>query len=601
MFNGYPSARLGVATRTAALFFVLAAGLATNLTWSAFLKQFTDERQIVFGAATLDDAGTWAFAMTSADVGGANPLGVPQAARWSTSTGSGSLLTGFPDGVQVHRFAASDDGQWLLLASASDPLGSNPLKQTQLFLYRTDGGEIRQLTNAAGGEPGFDFPALSGSSNRVVFASRADLAGQNPSRHPQLFVVNGDGRGLLQLTSNTTDASFQSSISDDGTRIAFVHAGNPTGGNADLSQEVFAILADGTDLRQVISTSGLLGGVFEPMVSGDGSRIVFSSSENIAGQNTFGMSQIWSVNWDGSTRKRLTSNTTTNFGSAAEPSVADDGVWVAFLQARVTTGNPDGSDEVWKVKTDATGEEQLTNTTGGGHMQPAISGDGSRIVFRAGGPIGGLNTDGGPALVAMDSSGGSLQILVEGEIIAADLPDVTSDGTTAFYVGTSNALGSNPERREQIFRVSVDGPATSQLTAFDDQQWLWHPAVSSGGEWVVFVSDGDPLGLNPSGDGEIYAVRGDGTDLRQSTTSNPRTRRSPPRDRFSSTCSAALRVRSSVPGLTARARRDGNASRRAATAPAEIGNIPRASREHPPNRCADRSRSFRVSPVTTMP
>jgi Tol biopolymer transport system component len=399
----------------AALFFVLAAGLATNLTWSAVLKQFTDERQIVFSAASLDDAGAWAFAMTSADLGGANPPGVPQAARWSTSTESGSLLTSFPDGVQVHRFAASDDGQWLLLRSASDPLGTNPARQTQLFLYRTDGGEIRQLTNATAGEPTLELPALSGTANRVVFSSSADLTEQNPSRLPQLFVVNGDGTGLLQLTANTGAAGYEPSISDDGSRIAFVHAGNPTGGNADLSQELFAILADGTDLRQVTSTSGLLGGVFEPMVSGGGSR----------------------------------------------------------------------------------------------------------IVFRAGGPIGGLDTDGGPALVAMDSSGGSLQILVEGEIIAADPPDVTADGATAFYVGTTNALGSNPERREQIFRVNADGSATSQLTAFDDQQWLWHPAVSSGGEWVVFVSDGDPLGLNPSGDGQIYAVRGDGTNLRQLTPNDP--------------------------------------------------------------------------------
>lgn len=503
--------------RIIVLFLMLSAGLGTHPALSAVLRQVTDERNVGFGAASLDDAGTWAFAVTNADLGGANPSGLPQAGRWSISTGSGSILTSFPDGVDVGRFAASDGGQWLLLASTSDPLGTNPAKETQLFLYRTDGGEIRQLTNAAPGEPTPEFSALSGSANRVVFSSSADLTGQNPSRQPQLFVVNGDGTGLLQLTSNTGAAGYEPSISDDGERIGFVHAGNPTGGNTDLSPELFAILANGSGLRQLTSTAGLLGGVFEPMVSGDGSKIVFASAENIAGLNTSGVSQVWSVNWDGTNRRRLTANTTGNSGSASEPSVADDGVWVAFVQSRVTTGNPDGSAEIWKVKTDATGEAQLTNTSGGGHRLPAISGDASRIVFGAGGPIGALNTDGGPALVAVDSSGGSLTLLLEGVDIAVSQPDLTADGAAAFFVGTTNALGTNPSRKEQIVRVNADGAALSQLTAFDDQGWLWHPAVTSGGEWVVFVSDGDPLGLNPSGDGELFAVRGNGTGLGQLT------------------------------------------------------------------------------------
>lgn len=484
---------------------------------AAVLKQVTDEKQVGFSRASLDDAGTWAFAAATADLGGVNPEHRPQLARWAPSTGAGSLLTAFPKGVSLRRFAASDDGQWVLLLSSSNPVGTNPGFRPQLFLYRTDGGETRQLTVAAAGEPAPETWALSGSANRAVLVSRANLTGANPSRFPQLFVVNADGTGLLQLTSNSTSASYEPSISDDGQRIAFTHAGNPTGGNADLSSELFAIEASGAGLRQLTTSNGTFYGVMRPMMSGNGAKIVFDSQENIASKNNTAMAQIWTINWDGTGIARLTVNTVNNQGAAGYPSVTDDGVWIAYSQQRITTGNPDGSQEIWKIKSDGTGEAQLTSTSSGSNLFPEFSGDGSRIVFHTGGPIGGLNTDGGFALIAMDSSGGTLRLLLEAVPVRAGLPDLAADGSRAFFTGTSNALGTNPDRREQLFRIETAGTGLTQLTSLSDQAWLWHPTASAGGEWVAFVSDANPFAQNSGNRSQLFAVRGDGTDLRQLT------------------------------------------------------------------------------------
>jgi Tol biopolymer transport system component len=476
------------------------------------LTQLTDERAVHFSVTTLDDAGASVFATTTADLGGANPANRSQLARWSATTGAGSLLTTFPEGVHVQRFAASDDGLWVLLVSSSNPTGQNPAKRPQLFLHKTDGTDTRQLTAASPSDPGFAAWALAGSATRAVFSTSADLTGGNPSKHPQLFVVDADGTHLAQLTANTTSAGFTPSISDDGQRIAFLHAGDPTGGNADRSEELFVIQADGTGLAQRTSSSGAAGGTFSAMLSGNGAKIVFDSAEPLTAPNPSGLLQVFVINWDGTGIARLSGT-----WPASSPSITDAGTVAVYASNRLTLTNQDANAEIFRIGTNGAGEIQLTVTNGPGNASPEIAGGGTRIAFRAMGAVGTLNPDGGDALIAMDTNGGNARLLLEADDAFQDHAVVTADGSRVFFVSTADPLGANPGHLWQLFRIESDGTGLTQVTAFAGHSYLWHPTVSADGGWVAFVANGNPLGQNPTGGSELFAIRGDGTGLRQLT------------------------------------------------------------------------------------
>ncbi len=101
-------------------------------------------------------------------------------------------------------------------------------------------------------------PDASPDGERLVYSSQGE-------KQEDIFVVNKDGTGLRQLTSDPHADRFPR-WSPDGLSIAFY---SDRGGR----YEVWLINADGTNLRQLTSTSGA--STVYPIWSPDGSRIVF--------------------------------------------------------------------------------------------------------------------------------------------------------------------------------------------------------------------------------------------------------------------------------------------------------------------------------------
>lgn len=478
-------------------------------------KQLTDQKQVRWDGYSLDDLGTDVYAASNENLGGTNPLFEWQLDSWNAATGVGSVLAAVPKGAHTDRDAVSDDGQWIAFRSRGDLTGGNPDGSVELFLMKTDGTQTRQLTSAPGNGGSVLFAALAGSGNRVVFSADTDPLGTNPSRVPQLFVVNADGTGLAQLTTTTSTSGFYASISDDGTRIAFHHAGNLTGGNPDLKWEIFTILATGSGLTQLTTTPGTSAtqGAWNPRLSGNGLRIAFHSAETISGLNTSGTERIWTIDWAGTNLRTVSPN----LFPSVSPSITDDGTTVVYASTEVAIGNADGSFEIFRVQFDGTGKTRLTSTTApSGCFGPEISGGGGRIAFAVSGPIGTFNTDGGPALMVMDSNGGTLRLLLEGRGERDTFPDMTPDATRIVFDSGRDPFGTNSLRRQQLFRMQTDGTGLVQITSFADGD-VWHPRVSDDGQWIAFTSNANPTGANPSHLYEPFVVRSDGTGLRQLT------------------------------------------------------------------------------------
>jgi hypothetical protein len=113
-------------------------------------------------------------------------------------------LTNFP-GTGTNMSA---DGQQVFFQTRSDPLGTNPCYEGNIFSTDRNGGDLRQLTGRIEGEcdQPRDCPIATGKLNpdpvtqSLAFASPCDLVGLNPDGGDQIFAMHPDGSGLRQLT-----------------------------------------------------------------------------------------------------------------------------------------------------------------------------------------------------------------------------------------------------------------------------------------------------------------------------------------------------------------------------------------------------------------
>lgn len=206
-------------------------------------------------------------------------------------------------------------------------------------------------------------PAWSADGTRIAFANKQAGTGG-------IMIVNGDGTGLVRVTSDVNDG--EPTWSPDGTRLAFIHV------SAGRRRLVTANL-DGSDLRVVTPT--LERSLDDPEWSPDGSRLTFSD-----------FADIYVVNVDGSNLRNLTS-------SPAEPARADhpswspDGTRIAYAYSNsIKTVAPDGTGattlvpnlgEVWELSWSPDGQKLAISNDARGPLQEelfVVNADGSGLT-----------------------------------------------------------------------------------------------------------------------------------------------------------------------------------------------------------------------------
>jgi len=126
-----------------------------------------------------------------------------------------------------------------------------------------------------------------GSSNSA--AGRIAFSG-GPHGHQDVYIVNADGTGLRQLTTDPA-ADFDPTWSPDGKRIAYRHETN-----GDSTAEIYVMNADGSHRRNLTRRAGQ---DHAPAWSPDGKKIAFASVRR--GPSL----AIWVMNTDGSHQRRV--------------------------------------------------------------------------------------------------------------------------------------------------------------------------------------------------------------------------------------------------------------------------------------------------------
>lgn len=546
---------------------ILSLLIAAEPSGAQTVRQITDSKTTVAGPGALDDAGTAVFTGASTDQLGTNPKHTFVVLKFDAASGAGTTLFSAPDGVSP-LVSVSDDGQWLAFPSPSDLTGQNHDQSIELFVMRSDGSQLLQLSNDPAPNAGsVTLVALSGNATRVAFLSNSDPLGSNPQHRVQLFVVNRDGSGLRQLTQAAAGSVGAVSISDDGSRIAFTHAADLTGANPDLGSEVFAINADGTGLRQLTNTPADFSSS-SPALSGNGQRIAFQSNGNLTGGNADNQTEIFIVNWDGTGMRQLTTTRTllgiTGDPASMSPSISDDGVYIYFFSNHSVLLafppiNLDANYEIFRVKNDATGLRAITSTnilTVLACALPTVSGNANRIAYLE---LGFSSL----ALRVCDGTGGSQRTLVTYDLVFNGQADLSPDGSRVVFVQSTGLLGGGRLRRvqrdgsdpatigtlggtpaspsiaadnrtiafsstgdaggnsdgsEEIYTIQADGSGLLMLTSAGEDFASQNPVIAANGSWIVFDSNADLTGSNSDGSREIFRVAPGGSGLAQLTT-----------------------------------------------------------------------------------
>jgi TolB protein len=270
--------------------------------------------------------------------------------------------------------------------------------------------------------------AFPGTNGAIAFTSTRE-----PGVGDEIWVIESDGSGLIQLTDRPGLLDAGPAWSPDGRRIAFY--GDPCAGCGENVREIFAMNADGTD-RVRLTTNAV--DDLSPAWSPDGTKIAFEADRE--GTCTGCNREIYTMNADGSGRTQLTDRP----GSDSEPAWSPSGRKIVFSS----------EGDIFVMNDDGTG---LMRIIDGEHpsFEPSWSPDGQMIAFaRFPGPY-----PANPDIYIANADGTHEQRLTENGLIESS-PSWSPDGNAIVFHRRDASL-----TRDSLFVLNADGTGERQITS----------------------------------------------------------------------------------------------------------------------------------------
>jgi TolB protein len=213
--------------------------------------------------------------------------------------------------------------------------------------------------------PGIAQAAYPGDNGRIAFARFTSAA-----RGADIFSVNPDGSGLLNLTRNPGIDDRYPAWSGDGTRLTM-----------RSEPYVWTSAADGSD-RVQLRTGG------DPSISPDGTQIAYGATGRWYPESN---AEIFVMNADGSGVRNLTNDPVgPEWPDDREAVWAPDGKHLAFVRDNSFYVREEWVPGIWLANAEGT---EFTPVIGPA-TQPDWSPDGKHLVFRAYGDLWVSDADG---------------------------------------------------------------------------------------------------------------------------------------------------------------------------------------------------------------
>lgn len=289
----------------------------------------------LFDFDLTDNGGSVVWASADDVVAGGNPNGRPNVYISATDGSTVSQVTSVDSFFAINPVISGNGSVVAFLSEADLEAGSNPNNEMRIFRVNVDGSGLAQVSGD-GVIP--TSISLSNDGSTIAFEGVGDPVAMNADGSREIFVINTDGSGLTQVSMSDSD-SFEPKISGDGSLVVFSSRGDLTGGNSDGNYEVFVVNSDGMGTLQ-ISDGDADSGTFqsgapgEYDISGNSSVVVFSSEANLTGENaSLEHTLFWSPASGGVVSQVLRDSTVAAGAidrTAEKPTVSNDGSGIAF-------------------------------------------------------------------------------------------------------------------------------------------------------------------------------------------------------------------------------------------------------------------------------
>ena len=318
-------------------------------------------------------------AAAGAGCGNDSPSSSPSGPDSSSPAGPDSTSPSSPDATADHPFTGDD--AWIAYNHAESGRWS-------VWLVHPDGSEDHQLESSVRGE--YTEPDWSPDGAQLAFVSRERSYeyDMRTKKTAQLFDCERPCLG-------DTDPAY----SPDGDSVAFTRFVGPLVDGVPSDCGIW--IGDRTTGQVQQLTSKKHCDPYEISVrwSPDGKRLVYYRELTLpSGEVT---TAVYTVAADGTGERRLTAPSL----AATEPAYSPDGEWIVFYTHNVNL--EDGDSQLFRMRPDGSGIEQLTDLVGMRAFSPRYSPDGDWILFTV--------FSGWKELWAIPASGGEPVVLADQE------------------------------------------------------------------------------------------------------------------------------------------------------------------------------------------
>jgi len=232
----------------------------------------------------------------------------------------------------------------------------------EIYLMNGDGTNVRQVTHNTTGE---NFPVLSPDGKRILFESNKLRKESDPVNWMSLFVINVDGTGEASLvpgnsatwSPDSKSIAFHASTSGKGKLIS----GLP--GAAAIDSDIFILNVDDfltkrTPPKNITNSPNAVDD--DPDWSPDGKWIAFTSHAVTDDQTNSVTAEIYIKKANGKGKLRRLTN---NKEEERAPDWSPDGKFIVYSgrKGEVVEGRLFGTFEICIINADGSGEKRITN------------------------------------------------------------------------------------------------------------------------------------------------------------------------------------------------------------------------------------------------
>ena len=374
-------------------------------------------------------------------------------------------LTGKPRDFAANP-ALSDDGARVVFEAYLQKLPL-ALKKGEISVLAGSaaGGQARSVSfNSRRRSPRSAYnPTVSGDGRRVAYES-AEGNLNFAKRYGQIHVFVKDTRSgettkmpLPAARAGVSRSEYNPVIAAGGRHIAYqaqrrggqsaVYVTDLRSGRATLAS------------RSTRSAAGADHGVYDPAISGDGSKVAFTTAaSNLGAGDLGGRTQVFVRDLARRTTT-LVSRASGALGAiaddySADPAISRDGRYVAFAStARNLGGRPGTNASRVYLRDLRTGRTRAVSSATGFALEPSISADGRVVAYASIGKAGPRvlvrDLRGGRAPRVVSRAGGAGGALADG---ASSDAAISADGRrVAFTSAATNLAAGKPDNRRGVF------------------------------------------------------------------------------------------------------------------------------------------------------